>query len=160
MKQLSLTIKIAVSIVVILCLGIGSGWISGSGITNWYNTLNKPFFQPPSWIFGPAWTILYTLMGISFALIWHDTSSPQANKNTAIRLFLFQMVLNLIWSPVFFAMEQPLMAFVIIVIMWIAIATTIQSFITIQPKAAYLLIPYLMWVTFASVLNASIVYLN
>ncbi len=145
---------------VILCVGLGSlsGIASGTGLTEWYQTLNKPFFQPPSWVFGPAWTILYTLMGISIARIWHLSASPE--RISAIRLFVIQLILNLIWTPIFFALQQPLIALFIIIIMWIMIFMTIRSFKKLDNIAAYLLVPYIMWVSFATLLNASIVYLN
>ena len=145
---------------ILLCIGLGSisGIASGTGLTEWYQTLNKPFFQPPSWVFGPAWTILYTLMGIAIARIWHQPASSM--KTTAVRLFVIQFIINLIWTPIFFALQQPLIALIIIIIMWILILLTIRSFKKLDSTAAYLLVPYIMWVSFATVLNASIVYLN
>ena len=154
----ALVIKCIIGIAVCLCLGFVSGILSGSGLVEWYQTLNKPFFQPPSWVFGPAWTILYTLMGISIARIWHLNRSPQKNK--AINLFVSQFAINLIWSPVFFAFRQPLIALIIIIVMLILIAMTILSFKKIDKLAAIMLIPYILWVSFATLLNASIVYLN
>lgn len=145
---------------VILCIGLGSisGIASGTGLTEWYQTLNKPFFQPPSWVFGPAWTFLYTLMGIGVARIWHQPDSSM--KTTAIRLFIIQLILNLFWTPVFFAFQQPLIALIIIIIMWVLILMTIRAFKKLDNIAAYLLLPYILWVSFATLLNASIVYLN
>jgi len=145
---------------VIVCVGLGSasGILSGSGLTDWYQTLNKPSFQPPTWVFGPAWTILYTLMGIAIARVWHKPSSSL--KTSAIRLFIIQLILNLIWTPVFFALQQPLYALIIIIIMWVMILLTIRAFKKVDSIAPYLLVPYILWVSFATILNASIVYLN
>ena len=154
----TLVIKCIIGISVCLGLGFVSGILSGSGLVEWYQTLNKPFFQPPSWVFGPAWTILYTLMGISIARIWHLNNSLQKNKE--IKLFVSQFAINLIWSPVFFAFRQPLIALIIIIVMLILIAMTIHSFKKIDKLAAILLLPYILWVSFATLLNASIVYLN
>lgn len=157
-SEISLFLKTIICSFICLILGYLSGMLSGSGLIEWYQTLNKPFFQPPSWVFGPAWTILYTLMGISIARIWHLNSSTV--KTGAIKLFVSQFVINLIWSPVFFAFRQPLIALIIIIIMWILIAMTIRSFRKLDKLASSLLIPYILWVSFATMLNASIVYLN
>jgi len=156
--KLSLPIKIAVCIFACLGLGILSGYAAGSAVSDWYVNLNKPFFQPPSWIFGPAWTLLYTLMGIAIALVWHkEKTSLQSN---AIKLFIAQFIVNLIWSPVFFAFKMTAIALGVIIVLWILIVLTMNAFKNIDRRAMWLLFPYLCWVTFATVLNASIVYLN
>lgn len=154
----SLSVKAVV--VAIICVGLGSlsGILSGSGNTEWYNSLNMPSFQPPSWIFGPMWTLLYTLMGIAAARIWHI--SEDGLRSSAVRLFIIQLILNLIWSPLFFGMQNPLIALIVIVLMWIFILLTIISFSKIDKLSAYLLVPYIAWVSFATLLNASVVYLN
>ena len=155
--KLRLPIKIAICVT--LCLGLGflSGYYAGSAATDWYVELNKPFFQPPSWVFGPAWTILYILIGVSVALIW---DSQHRAKQTAIMLFLFQFVLNLLWSPVFFKMQKPEAALVVILNLLLLIALTLRVFKKIDKRACLLMLPYLLWVTFASCLNGAIVYLN
>lgn len=157
MKQ-SLSIKIAISIIICLGLGFLSGYVGGSAISDWYMNLNKPFFQPPPWVFGPAWTLLYTLIGIALALVWHSPDS--LNKSKAIKLFIFQFILNLVWSPIFFAMKKPGISLGVIVLLWILIILTIQAFKKVNQRSSWLLLPYLLWVTFATLLNASIVYLN
>ncbi len=154
----SLILKSILCIIICVTLGSVSGILSGSGMTDWYQNLNKPFFQPPSWVFGPAWTILYTLMGIAIARIWHQPDSSL--KSRAIRIFISQFVLNLIWTPIFFALKQPLIALIIIIMLWILILLTIRSFKKVNPLSAILLIPYILWVSFATILNGSIVYLN
>ncbi len=156
--KLSLPLKIIVCVVVCLGLGSASGLLAGSATTEWYNRLVKPSFQPPPWVFGPAWSLLYTLMGIALARVWNAVDST--SKSRALVIFGVQFVLNLLWSPVFFGMENPKAALVIIVLMWIFIVATIRAFGKTDKTAAYLLIPYLLWVSFASLLNAAIVYLN
>jgi len=156
--KLTLPIKIAICVITCLVLGSASGILAGSATTDWYNDLAKPSFQPPSWVFGPAWTLLYTLMGIAIALIWH--SKPAGIKRTAVTLFIIQFIINLIWSPIFFYLHNITLALVVIVLLWFLILATIRYFHRIDRRAAFLLVPYLLWVTFATVLNASIVYLN
>jgi len=156
--KFSLIAKILICVLVCFSLGSASGLLAGSATTEWYQNLIKPSFQPPAWVFGPAWTLLYTLMGISLALVWH--SLPKPGKQIALVLFGIQFLLNLIWSPVFFYFENPKMALVVIVILWIVIVATIRAFYKMDKRAAYLLIPYILWISFATLLNASIVYLN
>ncbi len=128
-----------------------------SAIPNWYVTLNKPFFSPPNWVFGPVWTILYILMGISLYLVWISKSKIKQN---AINLFFVQLGLNVLWSILFFGLRNPALALIDIVALWVAIFLTIKSFSKINKLAGNLQIPYLAWVTFASILNLSIVLLN
>jgi len=156
---MNLSLPIKAFICIALCLGLGffSGYYSGSAATEWYQTLNKPFFQPPSWVFGPAWTILYVLMGIALALVWH---SNDKNKRTAMMLFLFQFVLNLMWSPVFFKMQKPEAALVVIINLLFLLFFTMRAFKKVDERAFNLMIPYLLWICFATSLNAAIVYLN
>lgn len=141
-----------------LCLGagiIGSFFTISSppaGGLTWYATLNKPSFSPPNWIFGPVWTILYILMGISLYLVWTKKKVPT--------IFWIQLILNTVWSIIFFGMRNPTLALVDIAALWISIFLTIKSFYKINKLAGNLLIPYLIWVSFASILNLSIVLLN
>lgn len=128
-------------------------------IPNWYATLNKPFFAPPNWLFGPVWTLLYFLMGVSFYLIWKQGWRKKQSV-IAGRLFLAQLGLNAIWSPIFFGLRAPLAGLVVILAMWAFIVLTIRHFYPLSKAAAWLLIPYLLWVSFATVLNAAIVVLN
>ena len=159
MKTLPLSIKIVISIFIHLTLGGLSGISTSSAIMGWYSTLIKPSFNPPNWIFGPTWTLLYILMAISFALIWNAGTEKKEVKKGLI-LFVFQLILNLIWSFLFFTMQNPAIAFIDIVILLIAINSTIRHFTAINKNAGYLLIPYLLWVSFATLLNGSIWYLN
>ena len=143
----------------ILCLGAGGigSLFTTPAISTWYTTLNKPVFSPPNFIFAPVWITLYILMAIAFYLVLINKSK---DKRMAITFFLTQLVLNVFWSVIFFGLHNPIFAFVEIIILWIAIFLTIKSFYKISRNASYLLIPYLLWVSFASVLNLSIVLLN
>lgn len=153
----NLFFKIGLSIIIIMSLGFISGFSTASSINGWYASIIKPSWNPPNWLFGPAWTILYICMGISFGLIWHST---KPDKTTAIVLFCIQFILNLLWSYIFFKQQMMGFAFVEIILMLIFIILTIISFHKINPLAAYLLIPYSGWVTFATILNGTIWKLN
>ncbi len=126
---------------------------------SWYNTLNKPFFNPPSWIFAPVWTILYLLMAVSFYLVWRKGLKVKKIRE-AISVFFVQLALNLVWSPVFFGYKNIFLALIIIIFMFFYIVKTILQFSKIDKTAAYLLYPYLIWVSFASILNFSVWFLN
>lgn len=130
-----------------------------TAIPTWYVNLNKPFFSPPSWLFGPVWTLLYLLMGISIYLIWKQGLQKKKIK-TAVKLFLIQLTLNFIWSPIFFGLKSPELGLIVIIPMWIFIILTIRRFYPLSKVASYLLLPYLLWVSFATILNASIAILN
>jgi translocator protein len=156
MKTLS---KLILSIVGCELVGILGSIFTISSIHTWYATLNKPQFAPPNWIFGPTWTLLYFLMGVSFYLIWQQDWKKKRVK-TARNYFLIQLALNFIWSPIFFGLKTPMLGLIVIVTMWALILGTIIKFYPLSKWAAYLLIPYLLWVSFATVLNASIVVLN
>ncbi len=125
----------------------------------WYATLNKPFFTPPSWLFGPAWTILYILMAISAYLVFKKGLKKAGVKN-ALKLFGTQLVLNLVWSPVFFGAHQIFLAFLLILVLWYFIFKTIRAFAKVDKTPSYLLYPYIAWVSFATILNFSVWILN
>lgn len=130
-----------------------------SAIPNWYKTLNKPFFAPPNWIFGPVWISLYFLMGVSFYLIWQRGWKKKKVK-TAGLFFGAQLVLNFLWSPLFFGLRSPLLGLITIILMWLLILMTMRKFYPLSKRAFYLLVPYFLWVSFATVLNAAIFILN
>jgi translocator protein len=153
----TLTAKIIICVLLCLGLGIGSGFSTVDAIQNWYQFVNKPSWNPPNWLFGPVWTVLYIMMGISVALVWH-TRHAAAKK--AITVFCIQFALNLGWSFLFFNMHQPLLAFIEIIAMWCFIVYTIILFARIHKSAAYLLLPYISWVSFAAILNYTIWQLN
>ncbi len=126
---------------------------------SWYNTLNKPFFNPPAWIFGPAWAILYFLMAVSAIMVWRKGIKKEKVRK-ALKIFAIQLALNLSWSPIFFGAHNTLFALLIIIVMWVFIIKTIRVFAKVDKFASYLLYPYLLWVSFAAVLNFSVWVLN
>lgn len=151
--------KLFISIVGCELVGFAGTPFTASAIPVWYATLNKPSFSPPNWLFGPVWTLLYLMMGVAFYLIWRQKSQTKEVR-IAKRFFLVQLFLNLIWTPIFFGLRSPFQGFFVIIGLWAVILMTIIKFHPISKKAAYLLIPYLLWVTFASVLNGAILVLN
>jgi len=152
-------LKLVVSIVVCLAAGAIGSVFTRSAIPTWYATLEKPFFTPPNWLFAPAWTLLYILMGIAAFLVWRK-GLENRQVRTALIVFLVQLILNALWSVVFFGLESPLYGLIVISILWIAILVTIIKFFRISRVASVLMWPYLLWVTFAAVLNSSIWLLN
>jgi len=146
-------------ICVLICAGLGalSGLSTVDAINGWYQTLKKPSWNPPNSAFGPVWTLLYIFMGISAALVWH---SRNENKKKALAFFLIQFILNLLWSYIFFGRQDIFLALADIVALWLMIIITIIYFYRISRPAAILLIPYMLWVSFATVLNYSIYTLN
>ena len=153
----SIQSKVIISVLVCVVLGGVSGAVTVTGIGSWYTTILKPSWNPPNGLFGPVWTTLYVLMGISFALVWH---SVHAYKARALTLFVLQFVLNLLWSPLFFYFHQIGWALAEMVVLWLLILVSILLFKSINPIAAWLLVPYLAWVSFATVLTATIYQLN
>ncbi len=151
-------IKLAISIGICIGAGLLPSSITASSM-DWYQTLNKPFFNPPNWIFAPVWTVLFILMGISAFLIWQKGLGNKQVRAGLI-IFLVQLVLNVVWTPLFFGLKMPLVAFIDILLLWDVILLTIISFHKLSRPAALLLIPYLLWVSFAIILNLSIVILN
>lgn len=152
-------IKLLISIIVCECAGlIGSVFTTGA-IPTWYASLQKPSFTPPNWLFAPVWSTLYLLMGIAAFLIWRKGLDIRQVR-IALIIFLIQLVLNILWSVVFFGLESPLYGLIEIVILWIAILITILRFWKISPVAAWLMVPYILWTSVATALNASIWVLN
>ena len=156
---MTLTKKIFICSGVCLLVGFLAGFATSSGIDSWYTTLSKPSFNPPNWIFAPVWTALYIMMGISIALVWQAATEGK-DIGGSIRIFCAHLVLNGLWSIVFFGIMVPIYALAIIVILWLMISYMVIRFHRINPYASYLLIPYLMWVSFATALNYYIVVLN
>lgn len=151
--------KFLVSVIGCELVGILGTPFTTAAIPTWYATLNKPFFAPPNWLFGPAWTLLYFLMGVAFYLIWKQNAKSK-KVQVAKKLFLAQLFFNFIWSPIFFGLRSPLLGLITIIILWTLIVATIFKFHPLSKWAAYLLIPYLLWVTFATTLNGAILFLN
>ncbi len=152
-------LKLILSIVICQIAGVIGSIFTINSINNWYFDLSKPSLNPPNWIFGPVWITLYVMMGISLFLIWQKGLDSKRNKNVVF-LFIIQLVFNTLWSIIFFGFHQILPAVVVIIILWLLIFSCIFSFKPISKTAAYLLIPYLLWVSFASYLNISIYILN
>ena len=159
MKAKNNVVKFIVSIVFPLAVGGISGYFTSSGVGGWYQTLVKPSFNPPNWVFAPAWTLLYIMMGIAFFLIWKKDVSAD-KKRWAIFCFAVQLTLNFLWSFVFFYLQQPGWALVEILVLWVMILATILAFKKLSTPAALLLVPYLLWVSFATLLTYSIWQLN
>ena len=145
---------------IVLCQGVGLVGVRWTApeIPTWYRSLRKPSFNPPGWIFGPVWTLLYLLMAGAAWLIAGSDSSPK--RSIALALFVVQLSLNFAWTWFFFRRHALRAAFAEIILMWLAIAATIAAFARISPLAAGLLVPYWVWVTFASLLNGAIAWLN
>jgi len=151
-------VRLIVSIFIPLAVGAVAGIATVHNINGWYEVLNKPVFNPPNNVFGPMWTILYLLMGISLYLIWQ--SRPGRMKRKALYIFFIQLTLNFAWSFVFFQFHLIFTALIEIVVIWCSIILMISIFYSVNKTAAWLQLPYLLWVSFATVLNASIWYLN
>lgn len=150
---------IVVFIAVCELAGIVGSLFTGPAIPGWYAGLAKPSFNPPNGVFGPVWTALYALMGLAAWLVY-DKRTKGVDIKRALSLFVAQLVLNVMWSIMFFGARQILAAFVIIVALWILIAATIKLFFRISKAAGILLVPYFLWVGFATVLNAALYILN
>jgi tryptophan-rich sensory protein len=145
---------------VILCAAVGAigGAITVPQVPTWYAGLNQPSFRPPDWLFGPVWTTLYAMMAIAAWLAWR--AAGPARRAGVMGLFLLQLAVNALWPPIFFGAHLLLVGLIDIVLLWLALAATIVKFWRIRPVAGMLLLPYLAWVSFASVLNAAIWRLN
>lgn len=150
-------VKIVISIAICQFAGIIGSIFTASAVTGWYVTLEKPVFSPPNWIFAPVWIILYFLMGISLYLIW--TSKTKDNRK-ALTVFGFQLILNALWSILFFGLQSPLYGLIDISFLLVGIILTILFSYKISVLAAVLLVPYLVWVSFATILNYNILLLN
>ena len=151
--------KLAVFIVLCQMAGVIGSFFTFESIPRWYALLNKPWFTPPGWVFAPAWITLYTLMGTALYLVW-TSRMDWGKKKLAVGLFGFQLLLNALWSIIFFGFREVGLALAEIAVLWIAIAGTSAAFWRIDKRAAALMLPYLAWVSFAALLNYSIWVLN
>ena len=152
------TLHLVISVIVCQAFGLVGAVFTSPAIDTWYAGLNKPSFNPPNWLFAPVWTLLYLAMGVSLYLVWERRG--EIDIKPALVVFTIQMVLNLAWSIIFFGLKLPAFAFGEIVVLWAAILLTIVKFWPLSKTASYLLVPYLLWVSFASLLNLSIWRLN
>lgn len=131
---------------------------TASAVGTWYATLARPSFTPPSWIFGPVWSFLYAIMGLAAWLVWERAGFRAARG--ALGLFFLQLVLNAAWSALFFGLRRPDLAFAEIVLLWLAVLATAAAFFRARAPAGWFLLPYILWVSFAAVLNAAFWRLN
>ncbi len=157
--KLAIAIKFIVCLAVTFSAALAASLFTRSALSEWYINLNKPFFTPPDWLFGPVWTILYFLMAVSAFLVWNKGLTNAAVK-AALVLYLLQLILNFLWTPLFFGLRMPFFAFIEILLLWAAIVLTILAFARVSTAAALLLLPYTLWTSFAAVLNLSIWLLN
>ena len=146
---------------VLVCEGVGllAAWITQTSVTTWYPALTKPGFTPPNWLFGPVWTVLYAMMGVAAALVWQRRTEDTLSQS-ALVLFGVQLLLNGGWSFAFFGARSPGLGLIVIVALWGALAWTTERFFRVRTAAGWLLVPYLLWVTYAGALNLSIWLLN
>ena len=152
------TAKLIASLLLPLTVGGIAGMFTSEAIPGWYATLNQPSFNPPTWVFGPVWTTLYILMGISLFMLWKLPASKERNK--AIGVFGVQLFLNFCWSFFFFHFKMIGLALIDIVALWIMIVMMLVCFYRLKPLAAIINIPYLLWVSFATALNTAYFLLN
>lgn len=175
-------LKLIISILICESAGILGSFFTMPALKTWYASLTKPSFNPPDAVFAPVWTVLFLLMGISLYLVWSknfhiEVKAAEAERKTwnplsrklftgswreenAVAIFILQLLLNVLWSVIFFGLKSPGMAFSEILMLWFAILYTIVNFYRISKAAGLILLPYLLWVTFAAVLNLYIWLLN
>ena len=148
-------------ICIVLCSGLGFlfGRSAMGEIQTWYAELIKPVFNPPNWIFGPVWSVLYVMMGIAAGLIWNLGLSTRGVK-PALLVFLVQFVLNLAWTPIFFGNHMMFAGLIVISVLWLILLINIRLFSKLRKLSGLLLVPYLLWVSFATILNLSLWHLN
>ncbi len=158
-KPLSDWIKAPVSIISSLLVGFAGNVFNFESLETWYPSLVKPDWTPPNWLFAPVWSTLFILMGISTFLVWREGFDKRIVK-IALGVYVIQFALNLMWSWAFFGLQSPLFGFIVIVVLWVAILANIVVYARVSKIAAAILIPYIVWVTIASVLNFSVFILN
>ena len=152
-------LKLVISVVACQLVGLVGSIFTIPAVPTWYAALRKPTFTPPNWLFGPVWISLFVLMGLSAFLVWRRGLDQEGVK-LALSIFAVQLLLNLLWSAMFFGLKSPLTGLVDIFFLWIAILLTLLAFWRISSTAGILLLPYILWVSFAAVLNFSILILN
>jgi benzodiazapine receptor len=152
-------VKLILALLVCQAAGLIGSSFTASAIPTWYASLTKPAFNPPNWVFAPVWITLYVLMGVSLFLVWRKFGEDKRAR-TAVYFFFSQLVLNAVWTPIFFGLKMLFIALVIIVLLWAAIGITIFYSSRISKPAGYLLIPYIVWVSYAAALNFSLWLLN
>jgi tryptophan-rich sensory protein len=146
---------------VLVCEGAGllAAWATQTSVATWYPTLTKPSFTPPDWLFGPVWTVLYAMMGVAAALVWRRRTEDPASRGALI-LFAGQLLVNVGWSFAFFGARSPGLGLIVIVALWGMLVGLTERFFRVRAAAGWLLVPYLLWVTYAGALNLAIWLLN
>jgi benzodiazapine receptor len=150
--------RLIVSLIICQLAGFIGSIFTAPAIKNWYALLEKPTFNPPNWIFSPVWILLYLLMGVTLYILWQNL--PKREAKTALIVFAIQLGLNILWSVIFFGLESPMVAFFEIVVLWFFILLTMIKAAKVSKAAVYLLLPYILWVNFAAVLNFFLWRLN
>ena len=153
-------LKIIYCVAICLTVGYLSSNVTQSSITTWYPIIKKPVYNPPNWVFAPVWTLLFIMMGIAAGLIWNKLETNKDLVKKGLFFFTIQLLLNALWSYLFFGLNNILLALIEIILLWLIIYETFHVFKQIDKRASYLLIPYLGWVGFATILNGSIYWLN
>lgn len=151
--------KLIISILISNLAGIIGLFFTNPAVDGWYSNLTKSALNPPAWVFGPTWTILFILMGVAAYFVW-DKGLKNKKVKICLLIFIIQLVLNAIWSIIFFGLHSPFWALIEIIILWITIMCTIIAFYKVSKLAAWLLLPYILWVSFATYLNYSVFALN
>lgn len=154
------SMKILVMVATTVTLGYIAGTVTQSSVDTWYPTLNKPSFTPPNAVFPIAWTTLYVLMGVAAGNVWARMDYEKELVKKGLTFFAIQFALNMLWSYLFFGLKNPMVALVEIILLWLMIYETWFIFRKLDKIAGWLMIPYLLWVTYATALNAAIWYLN
>lgn len=153
-------LKIVYCVAICLAVGYLSSNVTQSSITTWYPLIKKPIFNPPNWVFAPVWTMLFIMMGIAAGMVWNKLESNKELVKKGMLFFTIQLLLNALWSYLFFGLNNILLALIEIILLWLVIYETYYIFKQIDKRAGYLLIPYLAWVGFATILTGSIYWLN
>ncbi len=151
--------KLGIALIVPQLVGGLGAFATATNVGSWYSLLEKPFFNPPNWLFGPVWTVLYICMGVAWYLVWVQVKNTH-EKKVALQFFTIQLILNFAWTFIFFGVNEIGLALLEILTLWVTILITTVYFLRLYPIAGYLFIPYLAWVSFASVLNAALWKLN
>ncbi|HPD76898.1 MAG TPA: tryptophan-rich sensory protein [Spirochaetota bacterium] len=151
-------IKLVISIAIPLFIGFIGSFFTSSSVDTWYKTLKKPDFNPPNWVFSPVWTLLFILIGLSFYIIWKNNFGGK--KVLLLNIFFTQLFANLLWSLFFFGLRSPFLALIDIIVLWLAILVNIIVFYRVSKPAGILLVPYILWVSFAALLNFYLYILN
>ena len=150
--------RLIASLIICQLAGFVGSFFTTPAIPGWYAALEKPIINPPNWIFAPVWIFLYLLMGITLYILWQNL--PKTEARTAMVFFAIQLVLNMLWSVIFFGLRLPMVAFMEIIILWIFILLTMIKSSKVSKTTVFLLLPYILWVSFAAILNLFLWRLN